>query len=55
MRARLYRGRNDELRRDSAWQLDYSHARPNELTVYINLNSPKVEVDKLTFLKWPAR
>ena len=38
LRVILYHGRNDELRRDSAWQLDFSQARRDQLTVYLNLN-----------------
>jgi hypothetical protein len=55
LRVLMYRGRNDEVRRDSAWQLDYSHARPNQLTVYLNLNSPKLDFDKLTLPEWSAQ
>ena len=55
LRLILYRGRNDELRRDSAWQLDFSHARPDQLTVYLNLNSTNVDFYKITFPEWPAR
>src|SRR5438270_739926 len=28
-RLKLYPGRNDEQRRDSSWQLDFSHAHPD--------------------------
>jgi hypothetical protein len=55
LRLILYRGRNDEQRRDSAWQLDFSHARPNQLTVYLNLNSSAVDFYKITFPEWPAK
>ncbi len=51
----LYHGRNDELRRDSAWQLDFSQARPNQLTVYLNLNAPGLDFDKINLPDWPAR
>jgi hypothetical protein len=51
----LYRGRNDELRRDSAWQLDFSQAHPDQLTVYLNLNSKQIEFDKLALPEWPAK
>jgi hypothetical protein len=51
----LYRGRNDELRRDTPWQLDYSKAHPNRLTVYLNLNAPGLEFDKIVFPEWPAK
>ena len=54
MRLVLYGGRNDESRRDSAWQLDYSHARPNQLTVYLNLNSPDIDFSKIKFPEWPS-
>jgi len=55
LRLILYRGRNDELRRDSAWQLDYSHARPDQLTLYLNLNSTNLDFYKVTFPEWPAK
>jgi hypothetical protein len=54
LRLVLYKGRNDELRRDSTWQLDYSHARPDELTVYLNLNSTNIDFYKVKFPEWPA-
>src|SRR5262245_11082158 len=40
----LYHGRDDELRRDSAWQLDFSHAKPDQLTVYVNLNAKTLDL-----------
>src|SRR5688572_5106295 len=55
LRLILYKGRNDELRRDSSWQLDFSHARPNQLTIYLNLNSPKIDFGTVTLPEWPAR
>ena len=55
LRLILYRGRNDELRRDSAWQLDFSHARPNQLTVYLNLNSANLDFHKIALPEWPAK
>ena len=55
LRLILYRGRNDELRRDSDWQLDFSHARPDQLTLYLNLNSTNIDFYKVTFPKWPAK
>lgn len=55
LRAVLYRGRNDELRRDSPWQLDYSQARPDQLTVYLNLNAASLDFEKLKLPEWPAR
>jgi len=55
LRVILYRGRNDELRRDSPWQLDFSQARPNELTVYLNLNSAALDFDQVKLPEWPAR
>ena len=55
LRLILYRGRDDEQRRDSAWQLDYSKARPDQLTVYLNLNAKNLEFDKITFPDWPAK
>jgi hypothetical protein len=48
-----YHGRNDKLRRDSAWQLDFSHARPNQLTVYLNLNAPPLDLGKVNLPDWP--
>ena len=44
-----YQGRNDEFRRDSAWQLDFSHTRSNQLTLYLNLKSTNIDFAKLTF------
>ena len=55
LRLVLYRGRDDELRRDSPWQLDYSQARPNELAVYLNLNTPALDFGKVKFPEWPAQ
>jgi hypothetical protein len=55
LRLTLYRGRNDELRRDSTWQLDFSHARPDQLTVYLNLNATNIEFYKIKFPEWPAK
>lgn len=54
LRVVLYRGRNDELRRDSPWQLDFSQARPNQITVYLNLNTAELDFDKVTLPEWPA-
>ena len=54
MRLVLYGGRNDQSRRDSAWQLHYSHARPNQLAVYLNLNSPEIDFSKIKFPEWPS-
>ncbi|MGO8678004.1 MAG: hypothetical protein ACLQVX_19335 [Limisphaerales bacterium] len=55
LRVILYRGRNDELRRDSTWQLDFSQARPDQLTVYLNLNAAGLDFEKVTLPEWPAR
>ena len=55
LRLILYRGRNDELRRDSTWQLDFSHARPNQLTVYLNINSTNIDFGRIAFPQWPAK
>jgi hypothetical protein len=54
MRLVLYLGRDDESRRDSAWQLDYSHARPNQVTIYLNLNAPELDFYKIKFPEWPS-
>ncbi len=53
LRVILYRGRNDELRRDSPWQLDFSQARPGQLTVYLNLNAQGLDFDRVTLPEWP--
>jgi len=53
-RLKIYRGRNDEARRDTSWQLDFSHARPDELTLYVNLNSNNLDFAKLDLPLWPA-
>ena len=55
LRLVLHRGRNDERRRDSTWQLDFSHARPSQLTIYLNLNSTSIDYHKLTLPEWPAK
>ena len=55
LRVILYHGRNDELRRDSPWQLDFSQAHPAELTVYLNLNAPGLDFEKVKLPDWPAR
>ena len=52
LRVIVYRGRNDEQRRDSAWQLDFSQARPGQLTVYLNLNAPDFDFDKVKLPDW---
>lgn len=54
LRVILYRGRNDELRRDSPWQLDFSQARPDELAVCLNLNAATLDFDKVKLPEWPA-
>jgi hypothetical protein len=54
LRLILYKGRSDEGRRDSSWQLDFSHARPDQLTIYLNLNSTNVDFYKIAFPEWPA-
>ncbi len=54
LRLKLYRGQNTELHRDSPWQLYFSHARPDELTLQLNLNATQLEFDKLALPLWPA-
>jgi hypothetical protein len=54
LRLILYKGKNDEQRRDSPWQLDYSHARPEQLAIYLNLNAPDLDFYKVKFPDWPA-
>ena len=49
----LYKGRNDELRRDTGWQLEFSHARPDQLTVYLNITSPDIDFPKIK-MEWGA-
>ncbi len=49
----LYRGGNDELRRDSTWQLDFSQARPEELTIYLNLNAEGLDFSQVKLPAWP--
>jgi hypothetical protein len=53
LRMILYHGRDDELRRDSPWQLDFSQARPNQLTVYLNLNATNLDLNKVILPEWP--
>lgn len=50
----LYQGRNDEMRRDSPWQLDFSQAHPQRLTVYLNLNATGIDWAKVALPAWPA-
>ena len=55
LRVILFNGRDDEERRDSDWQLDFSHARPNQVTVYLNLNSKNLEFDQLELPVWSPK
>lgn len=54
LRIVLYKGRNDDRRRDSDWQLDFSHARPKELAIYLNLNAKHLEFEKIQLPAWKA-
>jgi hypothetical protein len=54
LRVILYRGRDDESRRDTAWQLSFSHARPDQLTVYLNLEAKNLDFSKVKLPEWPA-
>jgi hypothetical protein len=51
----LYKGRDDEQRRDSAWQLDFSKAHPDLLTVYVNILSKELDLAALQLPEWPAK
>jgi hypothetical protein len=53
LRIILYQGRDDELRRDSPWQLDFSQAHPDRLTIYLNLNAAKLDFSKVNLPEWP--
>jgi hypothetical protein len=53
LRVILYHGRDDELRRDSPWQMDFSQARPDQITVYLNLNAAELDFDKVKLPDWP--
>ena len=55
LRVILFKGRDDEKRRDSDWQLDFSHARPNQVTVYLNLNSKNLELNQLELPEWSPK
>ena|SRR5829696_6670242 len=55
LRLILYQGRDDERRRDSSWQLDFSHAHRDQLTIYLNLKSAKIDFYKLKLPEWPAK
>lgn len=55
LRVILYRGRNDEQRRDSPWQLDFSQAQPDRLTVYLNLNAKELDFYRVRLPEWPAQ
>src|SRR5688572_31260390 len=54
LRLILYKGRDDERRRDSDWQLDFSHARPKQLTIYLNLNAKNLDFYKIKLPEWRA-
>jgi hypothetical protein len=54
LRVILYHGRKDELRRESPWQLDFSQARPDQLTVYLNLIAAELDFGKVKLPEWPA-
>jgi hypothetical protein len=54
LRIILYKGRDDEARRDSDWQLDFSQARPNQLTIYLNLNAKNLDFDEINLPEWKA-
>lgn len=54
MRLILYTGRDDERRRDSDWQLDFSRARPSQFTIYLNLNAKNLDFYKINFPLWKA-
>jgi hypothetical protein len=34
--------------------LDFSHARPDQLTVYLNLNAKELDFYKVKLPDWPA-
>jgi hypothetical protein len=53
LRVILYHGRDDDLRQDSPWQLDFSHARPDQITVYVNLNAKTLDLAKVKLPEWP--
>jgi hypothetical protein len=55
LRVILYHGRDDELRRDSPWQLDFSQARPDQLTVYLNLNAKGLDLEQVSLPEWPPQ
>ena len=55
LRVVLYPGRDDDRRRDSPWQLDYSHARPNQLTIYLNLRAGELDFGKVVLPEWPEK
>lgn len=53
LRVVLTRGESNELRSDSAWQLEFSQARPDEVTVWINVNSD-LQLEKVSLPTWRA-
>ena len=55
MKVTFYKGRESERQYDSAWQLAFSHARPQQLTVHINLNSKALELEAVKLPEWEAR
>ena len=50
-----YKGRDDEQRRDSTWQLDFSKAHPDMLTVYVNILSKELDLQALKLPDWEAK
>lgn len=54
LRLILYKGRDDERRRDSDWQLEFSHARPKQLTIYLNLNAKNLDYYQIKLPEWKA-
>src|SRR5581483_3113271 len=51
----LYRGRNEELRRDSPWQLHFSQAHPDRLMLYLNVSATMLDLSKVKLPEWPPR
>jgi hypothetical protein len=51
----LYKGRDDEQRRDSTWQLDFSKAHPDLLTIHVNILSKELDLAALQLPEWKGK
>ena len=54
VRLKLYTPREDQSGRNASWQLDFSQAHPDELTLYVNLTAKNLKFGDLKFPVWPS-